>query len=62
MNTIKKLWRALVCAAVHLSIGLAVLAGLGHSRDSVAGHIGRALPLVWGVIAVTGLAINVKED
>lgn len=62
MNAIKKLWRALVCAAVPLSLGLAALAGLGYSRDSAAGRIGRALPLLWGAIAVTGLAINVKED
>ena len=61
MNTTKKIWRALVCAAVPLTIGLAVLAGLGFSRDSLAGHIGRALPLVWGAIAVAGLALNVNE-
>ena len=61
MNTTKKIWRALVCTAVPLSICLAALAGLGYSRSSVAGHIGRALPLVWGAIAVIGLTINIKE-
>ena len=61
MNTIKKLWRALVCVAVPLSLILAALAALGFSRNSVAGHIGRALPLVWAAIAAAGLALNIKE-
>ena len=62
MNTTKKIWRTLVCVAVPLSLILAALAALGFSRNSVAGYIGRALPLIWASIAATGFVIHWKED